>query len=87
MQTLASGARTILCWNRTSLPHGAYRLTNIRQLEQAPDLTGYTDCTNEAQFSDELRAVLATLTVENGLWLGLTLGRREYAEVVALLAE
>jgi hypothetical protein len=87
MQTLARLASMIIGWERRSLPLGAYRLTNIRQLEAAPELAAYTDCTWEAQFCDELRTVRRRLNVPEGLWMGMKQDHEGYAQVIAFLTE
>lgn len=87
MQTLARLASMIIGWERRSLPLGAYRLTNIRQLEAAPDLAAYTDCTWEAQFCDELRTVRSRMDAPEGLWMGMKWERSGNSEVIAFLTE
>lgn len=85
MQTIASLASHIICWERETLPKGGYRLDNIRQVSEQPDLTGYRDCTHLQLFQDELACVLAKLELAEGMWLGARKVIGDTAYIVAML--
>ncbi len=72
MQTLAQKASGFVCWDQVDLPNGVYRVQNARWLENAPDLTGWIDCSESWQFKDELKIALDMLGMNaDGLWLGM----------------
>lgn len=87
MQTLASVSRKFLCWETTCLKHGAYRLANIRCEDVSPALTGFTDCTCDPQFVDELQNVQKLMGAETGLWLGMKKNTANCTERLAFLVE
>ncbi len=87
MQTFTELASKVIGWERVSLANGAYRLQNVSVREDAINFEGYTDCTTNAQFADELGCVKAKLGLTGGIWLGLVMELEAYAQVFALLLE
>lgn len=87
MQTLTELARMVVRWERTNLPKGAYRVSGIERLAQAPDTTGFDDCSYDEQFIDELISVKARLGISAGVWVGLILQAGQVAEVLAFLVD
>lgn len=88
MQTLTELATKVVRWERTNLPKGAYRVSNIEVLALPPDTSGFGDCSYDEQFLDELIWVKAALGMTAGVWVGLILHHSVHAaEVLALLMD
>lgn len=89
MQTLAVMAKQVLRWDRENLLNGAYRVSNVRICaESPPDLSGYTDCSTDEQFIDELSCAKQLLGITAaGLWLGSVLTDDRVQRVIAMLIE
>ncbi len=67
----SSGSR-FLCWDQTDLPNGVYRIQNARFVDEAPDMSGWIDCSNSWQFQDEVKAALRILGEAcDGVWMGM----------------
>ncbi|AEY69653.1 hypothetical protein PEp14_00064 [Erwinia phage PEp14] len=77
-------------WDRVSTRFGGYRLKDATLMDETPaDLSGYTDCTTDEQFADELGTAhrLLGLTQSPGLWLGLMAASEAGVRVIALLMD
>lgn len=72
MQSLAALAGRLLAWEQVDLPNAVYRVQNVRWLHQPPDLSGWVDCSANAQWSEELDIALDIIgEVRAGLWIGM----------------
>lgn len=87
MQTLTDLALKVIRWERVGLQRGAYRLRGIMFVEPAALEKGYVDCTNDAQFADELSCVKQHFGLTGGVWAGMVMNAGATASIVALLLE
>lgn len=72
MQSLAALAGRILAWEQIDLPNQVYRVQNVRWIVEPPDFTEWIDCSDNAQWSDELDIALEIIgEVRAGLWIGM----------------
>lgn len=72
MQTLTQNASRFVCWDQIDLPNGVYRIQNARMTTEAPDLTGWIDCSSSWQFQDEVKVALEMLGEAcEGIWVGM----------------
>lgn len=78
---------TVVRWERRSLPNGAYRISGMKRLEAAPKAHGYSNCSYDGQFLDELICVKESLDLSAGVWAGLMMDMDGFTEVLALLME
>jgi len=73
-------------WESVKLANGAYRIQNIKQLTEPPDLNGFRNCTECDKFADQLNCVRGHLRIEStaSLWIGMTKLRDGYMDVAAV---
>lgn len=72
MQSLAARAGRLLSWEQVDLPNQVYRVQNVHWISQPPDFTEWIDCSDNAQWSEELDVALEIIgEVRAGLWIGM----------------
>lgn len=72
MQSLAAQTNRILAWEQVDLPNGVYRVQNARWLTEAPDFTEWIDCSDNAQWSEEVDMALELVGEDRlGMWIGM----------------
>ncbi|NTE96704.1 hypothetical protein [Agrobacterium tumefaciens] len=65
------GGLRVLAWEQIDLPNGVYQVQNARWLPEIPDLAGWIDCSDNAQWSDEVDVALEMLgELRLGVWIG-----------------
>ncbi len=61
-----------MCWDQVDMPNGVYRIQNARIVDEAPDLSGWIDCSDCWQFQDEVSVALGLLGEAcEGIWAGM----------------
>lgn len=81
----------MLTWQSVKLANGAYRIQNVSELRNVPDahdLTGFKNCTGCGVFVDQVECVSDLLGIQDeGLWIGLVNRRPDNAcaEVTTML--
>lgn len=59
-------------WDQIDLPNGVYRIQNARIISEAPDMSGWIDCSSSWQFQDEVRVALSIIGEGcEGVWVGM----------------
>lgn len=79
----------VIKWERRGLPNGAYRLSGMQVLHNAASLVahGYSNCSYDGQFHDDLTCVKERLELTAGVWIGGVMSVGGVTHVLALLME